>query len=150
MPNTKKERLLKFQKRLNRNKIERILAQELKNKDIPFVQNYIVRLGKYTRFVDFAIKKFKVFIEVDGPEHRTLEGQASDMIRHDEIQRQFPKYQFIRFTNREISRDVRRVVRTIRGLLKQRKRFSRKLIPDYDNTPWGGCLANAAVVKNWV
>lgn len=103
----------KNRKKLNRvSKAEALVAQMLKADQVFFHQNwgFQTKGGGY-RFVDFFIRKSKLIIEIDGPEHNA----ENDAIREKEILLTFAKYKFVRFTNDEVFNDPE----TVREIIRQ-------------------------------
>lgn len=90
----------KNRKKLNKiSKAEKIVADILKELGIFAHRNWPFQTkgGKY-RFVDFMLRKRKIIIEIDGPEHN----REIDKAREEEILEVFKKYRFVRFTNDEV------------------------------------------------
>jgi very-short-patch-repair endonuclease len=66
-------------------------------------------IGPY--FADFACRKAKLVIEIDGVTHGTVEEKSKDAIRTAELQK--AGYRVIRFSNEEIFGDLEPVLELI-------------------------------------
>ena len=92
----------KTRKRLNSISVtEKILEDFLKKERIGFSRNRCVQVagGNY-RFIDFSLRKHKLLVEIDGPEH----SKEKDDFRHDDLMtiRSLRKYKILRFKNEDI------------------------------------------------
>lgn len=90
----------KTRRKLNRiSKAEKIVDAILKDLGIFAHRNwgFQTKGGGY-RFVDFMLRKRRLIIEIDGPEHT----KEKDQEREREILQVFKKFSFIRFTNDEV------------------------------------------------
>ena len=87
-------------KRLNKiSKFEFLMADLLDSMSVPYMRNRVVQIkGGGYRFVDFYLKRFKLLIEIDGPEHK----QIKDKIREKRILKIAKGFRFIRFSNDDV------------------------------------------------
>lgn len=102
-------------KRLNNQSYaEKLLYKALRKKLRKVKRNFCIHYGppenKRRYFVDFCILLSNLFVEIDGKEH----DKVDDWIREQEILKYFPRFEFIRFTNEEVFRDTKAVVKAIR------------------------------------
>lgn len=99
-------------KKLNRiSKAEKEVALMLDGLNLFYHRNwgFQVKGGQY-RFVDFFLRKHRLIIEVDGPEHR----EPKDREREEDIIKTFRKYTFLRFNNTEVFETPKTVMSRIK------------------------------------
>jgi very-short-patch-repair endonuclease len=90
------------------------VAQFLRLNKIRFVREHVIDLPGGTFYmVDFMIPQFKVFLELDGPEHDA----ARDRVRELRIleKPQFKGWQFVRYSSDEARSYIRACLEAIRG-----------------------------------
>jgi len=97
--------------KLNRgSRIEMLFARELKLMEMYFIRNYPVQLkGRKTRFIDFYFPNSKLFVELDGKEHK----RKQDKEREDFILKSHRDHRFMRFTNKQVLTDLNTVLKSI-------------------------------------
>ena len=79
--------------------------------------------GKF-RIVDIVLEDKKLFIEVDGYSHR---GKAKeDKIREYELLQARPLFSFLRFTNKEVRRNLSACVQRVWSYIHKTKKHSKK------------------------
>lgn len=87
---------------------EAALARALTDLGIHHTQNYIVKTPESTSgyyVVDFHLPHHKLFIELDGQPHTTLQQQWNDKLRTEAILTQKPNHTLIRAWNKDILKD---------------------------------------------
>lgn len=107
----------KNRKKLNKiSKAEKAFADMLKEIGVFAHRNwgFQTKGGKY-RFVDFMLRKRKVIVEIDGPEHK----EDTDKAREEEILQVFKKYKFLRFANDEVLFNIGSVKRELQEVLNK-------------------------------
>ncbi|OGM09499.1 hypothetical protein A2Z67_00160 [Candidatus Woesebacteria bacterium RBG_13_36_22] len=100
---------------------QKILNEALLNKGIRTIVEFWI--PKYRRFIDIAIPKSKIAIEVDGSSHSNLEfcklfgwtsleeKQADDRLKDRQLQ--FLGWKVLRFTNEEVDKNIGNVIESI-------------------------------------
>jgi very-short-patch-repair endonuclease len=77
----------------NNSKGEKAIAQLLDELNIEYIAQYPVKIGKSTRFFDFYIEDFNLFIEIHGLQHyENIEYFKSDVEKQQKIDKQKQQY----------------------------------------------------------